>query len=210
LKKDLAGSGALGDIAAHILDLAHFLVGSVTEVVAMLETFIKERPLEASSAGLQAIGGQERGPVTVDDSAAFLARFENGATGVFEASRLAPGRRNHNSFEINGTLGSVRFNLERMNELEVYFVDDPAGLQGFRTINVTDAVHPYTGNWWPAGHIIGYEHTFVHVVKDLLDGIKIGKSPAPTFRDGYLAQAVLDAVERSAQSRQWEAPKPAD
>jgi predicted dehydrogenase len=212
LRKELAGTGALGDIAAHILDLAHYIVGPVKEVVGTLDTFIKERPLEVTSgggAGLQATASAERGPVTVDDSAGFLARFESGATGVFEVTRLAPGRRNFNSFEVNGSLGSIRFNLERMNELEVYFVDDPAGLQGFRTINVTDAVHPYTGNWWPAGHIIGYEHTFTHVVKDLMDGIKAGKSPAPTFRDGYNAQAVLDAVERSSQSRTWETPKQA-
>jgi predicted dehydrogenase len=211
LQKELAGSGALGDIGAHILDLAHFLVGPVTKVVATMETYITERPLEESDegAGLQATGGHERGPVTVDDAAAFLARFANGATGVFEATRLAPGRRNHNAFEINGSLGSVRFNLELMNELEVYFVEDPPGLQGFRTLNVTDAVHPYAESWWPAGHIIGYEHTFVHVVKDLLDGIKAGQTPAPTFRDGYFVQAVLDAVERSAESWAWETPKTA-
>ena len=210
LRKELAGTGALGDIAAHILDLAHFIVGPVVEVVGMMDTFVKERPVEVAStggAGLQAAGSAERGPVTVDDSAIFLARFESGATGTFEAARLAPGRRNFNSWEINGSLGTIRFNLERMNELEVYFVEDPAGLQGFRTINVTEGVHPYTAAWWPAGHIIGYEHTFVHVVKDLLDGIKTGQTPPPTFRDGYLAQAVLDAVERSVASRTWESPK---
>ena len=210
LQKDQAGTGALGDIAAHILDLAHFIVGPVVEVVGTMDTFIKERPKEAASTGgvgLQAAGSSERGPVTVDDSATFLARFENGATGTFEASRLAPGRRNFNSWEINGSLGSIRFNLERMNELEVYFVEDPAGLQGFRTINVTEGVHPYAGAWWPAGHIIGYEHTFVHAVKDLLDGIKAGQTPPPTFRDGYNCQAVLDAVARSVASRTWEAPR---
>jgi predicted dehydrogenase len=210
LRKELAGTGALGDIAAHITDLAHYVVGPIKEVVGTLDTFIKERPVEVAStggAGLQAAASAERGPVTVDDSAGFLARFANGATGVFEVTRLAPGRRNYNSFEVNGSLGSIRFNLEKMNELEVYFVEDEAGLQGFRSINVTDAVHPYTANWWPAGHIIGYEHTFTHVVKDLLEGIKTGTNPAPTFRDGYNAQAVLDAVERSSQSRTWEAPK---
>jgi predicted dehydrogenase len=210
LRKETAGSGALGDIGAHIVDLAHFLVGPITEVIGTLQTFIKERPLEVTSgggAGLEATGAAEKGPVTVDDSTTFLARFENGVTGTFEATRLAPGRRNYNSFEINGSNGSIVFNLERMNELQVYFADDPKGLQGFRTINVTDPVHPYAV-WWPAGHIIGYEHTFTHAVKDLLDGIKAGVSPAPTFEDGYRCQAVLDAVERSTVSGTWERPKP--
>jgi predicted dehydrogenase len=212
MQKELAGSGALGDIAAHILDLSHFLVGQVTEVIGTLDTFIKERPLEVQSgggSGLSATGSIERGPVTVDDATTFLARFENGATGTFEASRLAPGRRNYNAFEVNGSKGSISFNLERLNELQVYFTDDPTGLQGFRTINVTEPNHPYTGAWWPAGHIIGYEHTFVHAVKDLLDGINSGTNPAPTFEDGFRCQAVLDAVERSAKDRSWTTPRPA-
>ncbi len=211
LQKDLAGSGALGDIAAHILDLAHYLVGPVTEVVGTLNTFIKERPVETASgggAGLSAASGAERGPVTVDDSTTFLARFEGGATGTFEATRLAPGRRNHNAFEINGSKGSLTFNLERLNELEVFFADDPDGLQGFRTINVTEASHPYTAAWWPAGHIIGYEHTFTHAIYDLLTAIGAGNTPAPTFEDGYRCQAVLDAVERSAHERTWITPTP--
>jgi predicted dehydrogenase len=179
-------------------------------VVGTLDTFIKERPVETASgggAGLSAAAGTEMGQVTVDDATTFLARFASGATGTFEATRLAPGRRNHNSFEINGSNGSLVFDLERLNELEVFFADDPPGLQGFRTINVTDAEHPYAAAWWPAGHIIGYEHTFVHAVKDLLDGIKAGQTPPPTFEDGYRCQAVLDAVERSAQSRSWVAPQ---
>ncbi len=149
LKKELAGSGALGDIGAHIVDLAQFLLGPVSGVVGMMETFVKERPLEEASAGggLLASGGAETGEVTVDDAAAFLARFEGGAIGTFEATRFAAGRRNKNSFEINGSKGSIAFNLERMNELEVYLGDDDKGLQGFRTINVTEPVHPYTGNW---------------------------------------------------------------
>lgn len=211
LQKELAGSGALGDIAAHILDLAHFLIGPVTEVVGTLDTFVKERPKEAPSeggAGLSASGSTERGPVTVDDATTFLARFESGVTGTFEATRLAPGRRNHNAFEINGSKGSLSFNLERLNELEVYFVDDPSGRQGFRTINVTEADHPYAAAWWPAGHIIGYEHTFVHAIKDLMDGIKSGTTPAPSFEDGFRCQAVLDAVERSVQTRGWTSPVP--
>jgi predicted dehydrogenase len=201
-QREAAGSGALGDLGAHLVDLAHFLIGPITRVVGTAETFIKERPLEGS--------GVERGQVTVDDAATFLARFENGAIGTFEATRLAPGRKNRNSFEINGSKGSLVFDLERMNELEVYFVDDPADLQGFRTVMVTEPHHPYVGAWWPPGHIIGYEHTFVHTVKDLLDAIAAGKSPPPTFEDGYRCQAVLDAVERSLESGTWTEPARSD
>jgi predicted dehydrogenase len=198
-RREVAGSGALGDIGAHIIDLAHFLVGQIAEVVGTTETFIKARPLE---------GGGGTGEVTVDDAAAFLARFENGATGTFEATRLAPGRKNHNSFEINGTNGSLAFDLERMNELGVYFEDDAPDVKGFQTVLVTEPDHPYTAAWWPPGHIIGYEHTFVHTVKDLLDGIAAGKSPGPTFEDGYRCQAVLDAVERSVEGKTWTQPAP--
>jgi predicted dehydrogenase len=197
-RKEVAGSGALGDLGAHIVDLAQFLVGPIVEVVGTAETFIRERPLEP--------GGAERGEVTVDDAAAFLARFENGAMGTFEVTRLAPGRKNRNSFEINGSGGSLVFDLERMNELQVYFEQDPSEVRGFRTVIVTELDHPYVDAWWPPGHIIGYEHTFVHTVKDLLDGIAAGKSPPPTFEDGYRCQAVLDAVERSLASGTWTVP----
>ena len=209
LKKELAGSGALGDIGAHIVDLSQFLLGGISEVVGMMETFVRERPLEEASAGggLSASGGAETGEVTVDDAAAFLARFEGGAIGTFEATRFAAGRRNKNAFEINGSKGSVAFNLERMNELEVFFVDDEADVQGFRTVNVTEPDHPFAGAWWPPGHILGYEHTFVHTMKDLMDGIGTGTSPAPTFEDAYRVQAVLDAVERSAETREWTRPE---
>lgn len=209
LKKELAGSGALGDIAAHIVDLGQFLVGTITDVVGMMETFIKERPIESTGevgSGLSAMAGEERGEVTVDDAVSFLAHFDNGAMGSFNATRFAAGRRNANTFEINGSRGSIAFNLERMNELEVYLTDDEEGLQGFRTINVTEPSHPYTANWWPAGHIIGYEHTFTHAIKDLLDGIASGQNPHPDFEDGFRNQAVLDAVERSASVRQWATP----
>ena len=210
LKKELAGSGALGDIGAHITDLAMFLVGPIREVVGSMETFIKERPIEVEStggSGLSAQSGQEMGEVTVDDATSFLARFENGVMGTFDSTRLAGGRRNQNTFEINGSKGSVSFDLERMNELQVYFVDDEDGLQGFRTINVTEPVHPYMGAWWPAGHIIGWEHTFVHVVRDLMEGIATGQNPQPDFETGFRNQAVLDAVIRSAESGRWEQPK---
>jgi predicted dehydrogenase len=210
LRKEFAGSGALGDIAAHITDLGLYLIGPITDVVGTLSTFIKERPIATDSgggAGLVAAAGQETGEVTVDDSTTFLAQFASGATGTFEATRLAPGRRNFNSFEVNGSKGSIAFNLERMNELQVYFVDDPAGLQGFRTINVTEGVHPYTAAWWPAGHIIGYEHTFTHAIKDLLDGIHSGGNAGPSFEEGFAVQAVLDAVERSVAAHDWAQPE---
>ena len=209
LKKELAGSGALGDIAAHSVDLSRFLVGDITSVTGKLDTFIKQRPVEVTStggAGLEAAKGAEMGDVTVDDAARFLANFATGATGTFEVTRLAPGRRNHNTFEINGSKGTIVFDLERLNELEVYFVDDPAGEQGFRRILVTDGPHPYVGHWWPSGHIIGWEHTFVHAINDLMTGIKTGVNPAPSFADGFKCQAVLDAVERSSASGQWETP----
>jgi predicted dehydrogenase len=212
LRMEVAGSGALGDIAAHITDLGLYLVGPIAEVVGTLSTFIKERPVATESgggAGLVAAAGRELGEVTVDDATTFLARFASGATGTFEATRLAPGRRNYNSFEINGAKGSIVFNLERMNELQVFFEDDPAGLQGFRTINVTEGVHPYTANWWPAGHIIGYEHTFTHAVLDLLQGIGTGSNPGPSFEEGFAVQAVLDAVERSVASHNWATPEKA-
>lgn len=210
LKKELAGSGALGDIGAHITDLAMYLVGPIREVVGSMETYIKERPIEVEStggSGLTAQSGQEMGEVTVDDATSFLARFESGVMGTFDATRLAGGRRNQNTFEINGSKGSVSFDLERMNELQVYFADDEEGLQGFRTINVTEPVHPYMEAWWPAGHIIGWEHTFVHVVRDLMEGIATGQNPQPDFETGFRNQAVLDAVIRSAESGRWEQPQ---
>ena len=199
LQREKAGSGALGDIGAHVVDLAHHIIGPISRVVGSTETFIKERPLEES-------GGAETGRVTVDDAAMFLAHFKNGATGTFEATRLAAGRKNRNSFEINGSEGSLVFDLERMNELEVYFVEE-SETAGFRRVIVTEPDHPYAGAWWPPGHLIGYEHTFVHAVKDLLDGIAVGKNPSPSFEDGYRCQAVLDAVERSARSGNWTEPE---
>jgi predicted dehydrogenase len=200
LRKETGGAGPLADLGSHLVDLAHFLVGPITEVIGTAETFIKERPLEGTD-------GVEMGRVTVNDAAAFLVRFRCGAIGTFEATPLVPGRKAKESFEINGSKGSIVFDLERMNELQVYFVDDPPEASGFRTILITEPEHPYMEAWWPPGHIIGYEHTFVHTVKELLDGIGAGKSPAPTFEDGYRCQAVLDAVERSVESRQWTTPE---
>jgi predicted dehydrogenase len=207
LQKDLAGSGALGDIGAHIIDLARFLVGEIEEVNGLLKTFIKERPIPSETTGLSASASTERGEVTVDDAALALARFANGAIGTFEATRFATGRRNRNSFEINGSRGSIVFDLERLNELQFFSLDDPQESQGFRTILVTEPVHPYMSAWWPAGHIIGWEHTFTHGVLDLLQGIVDKKSPAPTFADGVQCQAILDAVERSSNGGGWVKPE---
>ena len=208
LQKDQAGAGALGDLGAHIVDLARMLLGEITDVTGLLTTFIKQRPvLAGTTGGLGAAGGQAMGAVTVDDAALFLAQFANGAVGSFEVTRFAKGRANYNSFEINGSKGSIVFNLERMNELNVLFDDDASDVKGFRTILVTDGgAHPYLSAWWPSGHIIGWEHTFTHGVYDLLNGIAAGQAPAPTFEDGVRCQAILDAVERSAGSRQWVAP----
>jgi predicted dehydrogenase len=204
LQKELAGSGTNGDINSHIIDLGRYLVGEFSEVSGMLHTFIKRRPLAgAISDKLGAEAKTETGEVTVDDAAAMLARFKNGALGVFEASRFAVGRKNHNRFEINGSNGSIAFNLERLNELEFYSKEDRAGEQGFRLIQVTEGVHPYTGQYWPVGHIIGYEHTFVNLVADAVTSIAKGKLPTPNFYDGVANQKVLDAVERSSETKQW-------
>ena len=205
LDKNIAGSGAHGDLGAHLIDLAHFLIGDMDEVVGMSETFIKERPLPSSMTGLSAKGDASapKGEVTVDDATLFLARFANGALGSFEATRFAPGHRCTNAFEINGSKGSVKFDFERMNELQVYFTDDAEDVQGFRRIMATDAAHAYMDAWWPAGHSIGYGQTFTHVIVELLNAIEEGRQPVPNFADGVKCQAVLEAVEKSVDERRW-------
>jgi predicted dehydrogenase len=195
LDKRKAGSGALGDIAAHSIDLARFLVGEIAEVAGDLKTFVKTRPLPDNP--------RKTGRVTVDDASTALVRFKSGAIGTIEASRLAAGRTNYNRFEINGSLGSIAFDLERMNELEVYFEKDQPLVRGFRRILVTDPGHPFFKAWWPAGHIIGYEHTFVHTVYDLLEAMADGKVPTPNFEDGVRNQRVLGAIEKAAATRRW-------
>ncbi len=200
LQKEEAGSGALGDIASHIVDLAQFITSqSVTGVSGLLETFVKNRPLVASTEGLRGTASTERGDVTVDDAALFIARMSGGAVATFEASRMAPGRRNGLRVEVNGSKGSLVFELERLNELQVYFTDDDAGVQGFRTVVVTEPEHPYIAAWWPAGHIIGWEHTFTHEAYDLLTAITSGTDPSPSFAEGLQVQLVLQAVEESSE-----------
>ena len=205
LDKKLAGAGALGDIGSHAIDLARYLNAEFKTVTGQMTTFIKERPLAGEDGGrLQAKAAGGTGKVTVDDDANFLARFVNGSVGVFESSRFCGGRRNYNTFQIYGSKGSVAFNLERMNELEFYNGTEPQAEQGYKTIGVTESVHPYVGAWWPSGHIIGYEHTFVHAVHDFLAALENDTMPSPNFTDGVKNQAVLDAVERSAKSGRWE------
>jgi len=205
LTREVAGSGSHGDLGAHLIDLAHFLIGDMTEVVGMSDTFVRERPLPASMTGLSATGSSDgaKGEVTVDDATLFLARFGNGALGSFEATRYASGHRCTNSFEINGSKGSVKFDFERMNELQVYFTDDDADVQGFRRVLATDPAHAYADAWWPPGHTIGYEHTFIHEVVELMEALRDNRSPVPSFHDGVRCQAVLEAVERSVAERRW-------
>jgi predicted dehydrogenase len=196
-QKDKAGSGALGDILSHSLDLGRYVLGAeVTEVAGALETYIKHRPLLDDP--------KKKGRVTVDDAALCLVRFANGALGSIEGTRLAPGRKNYNRFEVNGSKGSVAFNLERLNELEYYSSEDEGSVQGFHQILATDpAHHPYIKGWWPPGHVIGYEHTFVHTVYDFLEAVASGKRVRPDFEDGLRNQAVLEAIERAAHTRRW-------
>ncbi|WFB56324.1 Gfo/Idh/MocA family oxidoreductase [Paenibacillus sp. BR1-192] len=205
LQKEVAGSGSHGDLGAHLIDLAHYLVGDMQEVIGMSETFIKERPIASEMTGLSAKGseGGPMGQVTVDDATLFMTRFENGALGSFEATRFAAGHRSTNSFEINGSLGSVKFDFERMNELEVYFTTDDEDVQGFRRVLATDPVHDYMEAWWPPGHTIGFEHTFTHEFLELSNAISEGRQPGPNFADGVKCQAVLEAVDKSIEERRW-------
>lgn len=208
LDKKYAGSGALGDIAAHAADLAEFLIGEIESLTGQLTTFIKERPLVSGGGGAWGAKGQKgKGKVTVDDDANFLARFKNGAVGVFETSRFAGGRRNYNTFEIYGSKGSMAFNNERMNELEIYDRTEPSETQGFKNIIVTQPDHPYVDHWWPPGHIIGYEHAFVHGIADFLTAIEKNRLPEPNFHHGARNQSVLDSIERSSKSGKWEKVK---
>jgi predicted dehydrogenase len=199
LQKDKAGSGALGDIGAHIVDMAQYVLGDVlTGVSALTETFVKERPLAEAASGLSASSGSRRGVVTVDDAALFFGRFAGGAVASFEATRFAAGRKNSLRIEVNGSDGSLAFDMESMNELSFYDGGETADTAGFRRILVTEATHPYMTAWWPPGHIIGYEHSFTHEVRDLLVAIAAGDDPAPSFADGLQVQRVLAAVEASA------------
>jgi predicted dehydrogenase len=213
LDKSKSGSGSLGDIGAHSIDAAQWITGrNITGVSALLETFVKDRPVAGELVGLGGHGatGAEavRGPVTVDDAAIFSARFAgdgpgngNGAgpIGVFEATRFALGRKNAMRLELNGTTGSLAFDFEDMNALSFYDAADGSDA-GFRRIQVTEPEHPYTGNWWPTGHPIGYEHLFTHQAVDLINAIAAHQPPAPSFADALQVQKVLAAIESSAEA----------
>lgn len=205
LDSRVAGSGSHGDLNAHLIDLTRFLAGDFDEVVGCSETFIKQRPvLSATTEGLSAKSSPKKGKVTVDDATLFLARFKNGALGSFEATRFAAGRKNGEKIEINGSEGSLVFEFERMNELKFYSRKDPSHIQGFRTILVTEpGIHPYIDGYWPPGHIIGYEHTFINTIYDLLNDIADNRMPSPNFEDGLKCQKVLDAVMQSVKEKKW-------
>jgi predicted dehydrogenase len=205
LKKELAGSGPQGDLNSHSVDLARYLVGDIKKVACLTAHFIKERPLAdevASGTFSSRAKGTERGPVTVEDAAFMTVEFANGALGSFDATRFALGRKNYNYFEIYGSKGSLVFDLERMNELQFFSSEDPEYAQGFRTILATEQAHDYISAWWPPGHLIGYEHEFVHAVVDFLKAIDTGTKIQPNFYDGMKAMEVLDAGLRSAETGQ--------
>ncbi len=195
LDKSVAGSGALGDLGAHIIDLARFLVGEPKSVMGNVQTFVKERPLP---------DGSGRGTVDVDDAFTALFEFENGALGTLEASRFCQGRKNHEVLEINGEKGSIKFNLERMNELEVFWAgEEPNTTQGFHNVLVSEPHHPYWKNWWPQGHMIGWEHSFVHEFDHFFRAIVNNTAVDPygaTFVDGYRNAVICDAIQQSAAS----------
>ncbi|MBO3084883.1 Gfo/Idh/MocA family protein [Cellulomonas fengjieae] len=199
LDKQKAGSGALGDIGAHIVDLAQFVTGeAVTGVSAILETFVRERPVASEHSGLRGTAGAQTGPVTVDDAAIFLGRMSGGGLATFEATRFAWGRKNAIRLEINGSAGSLAFDFEDMNVLHFFDATQPAVEAGFRRIVVTEPEHPYIAAWWPAGHGLGYEHAFTHQAVDLVTAIAEHRQPVPSFADGLVVQRVLAAVEQSA------------
>ena len=204
LRAETAGYGAHGDLGSHSVDLARYLVGDITAVTGLMANFITERPLPGAGAATFTAGTGEStdsGPVTVDDASFFIAEFAGGALGSFEVSRFAPGRKNYNYFEIYGSEGSIAFNLERMNELQVFSRNDPAYAQGFRTVLATEGgQHDYIANWWPPGHIIGYEHEFHHAVVDFMKAIETGGTISPNFHDGLKEMEVLAAAVESARN----------
>jgi predicted dehydrogenase len=198
LQKGPAGSGALGDLGAHIIDLARFLIGDITDVSGLTKTFITERPLQEDP--------KKKGKVDVDDAFIALLKFQNGAIGSVEASRFGAGRKNFQRLEIHGTEGSINFNLERMNELELYERKDPPDTLGFKDISVTEAVHPYWDRWWPHGHQIGWEHTFIHEIYHLIDCITNNRDVSPlgaSFYDGWKTNLVMDAILDSVALSKW-------
>jgi predicted dehydrogenase len=201
LQKARAGSGALGDLGAHLVDLAQYLTGTlITEVSGTTATFVGERPLPQSTAG-----DRRTGPVSVDDAALFSAHFgpapaASSTLGTFEATRFAAGRKNALRIELNGELGSIAFDLERLNELEFHDHTADSLTAGFTKILATQPSHPYLSAWWPPGHVLGWDVTFSHEVADFVTAIAAGADPQPSFADGLQVQRVLAAVQESAVS----------
>jgi predicted dehydrogenase len=201
LDKKLAGAGALGDLGSHIVDAVQFVTGQqLTAVTGITRTFVPERPVLTGAAGDAAA---KRGTVTVDDAAVFLGTLSGGTLATFEATRMAAGRKNALRLEVSGSGGSVAFDIEDLNVLQYYRVDD-GPTAGFRRILVTEPEHPYLAAWWPPGHALGYEHAFSHQAADLVLAVSKAEQPQPSFEDGYQVQRVLDAVERSSESQRWE------
>ena len=196
LQSGVAGSGALGDIFSHIVDLARYLVGEFSEVCGMTETFVKQRPLEKNR--------RVKGKVTVDDAVTMIGHFKSGALASLEATRFATGRKNSLTLEVNGSAGSLFFDLEEMNRLKFFSTRDPKDREGFRDIIVTEPSHPYIDKWWPPGHILGYEHTFIHTIADFVQAVVDRKSAQPSFEDGLRNQRVLDGIRKSAQTKRTE------
>lgn len=205
LDKRVCGSGALGDLGAHVIDAARYLVGDMKRVTGMSTTFIKERPRLARSTGLTA-SADETGAkdiVDVDDATGFIAEFESGALGLFEATRFAQGHKNDMRIEVNGEKGSVKFEFERMNELMYFCADDEAGLQGWRLIQATEGIHPYMSHWWPTGHVIGFPETFCHQLYEFVQCVSQSRDCSPDFEDGVKCAQIMEAVELSIERRAW-------
>lgn len=208
LKKEVAGSGVLGDLNAHSIDMARFLTGlEITEVSGITNTFIKERPLPLAASGLSGKAGKEKGEVTVDDASLGMLRFNNGALGSIEATRFATGRKSLWQIEVYGSRGAIQFELTQNNLLQYFSLDDPLEVQGFRTILVTEAdVHDFIKYWWPPGHMLGWEHhhshTIFHFVNCIAKNLPVDPLGA-TFADGLKCQLVLEALERSGKERRW-------
>jgi len=200
LKQETASAGPLWDLGSHSVDLAQFLVGDISSVMAVNKTFINERPLPGKGAATFTAGKSEsdgKGIVTVDDASFMVAEFDNGVLGSFDNTRFAGGRKNMHSFEIYGSKGSLCFNFERMNELQYFTRNDDPNNQGFRNILVTEPTHPYAGAWWAPGHAIGYEHLFVHAMADFLNALEEKKNVEPNMEDGKKIMRVLDAAKKS-------------
>lgn len=204
LRKEAAGYGSHGDLGAHVIDIARFLIGEIDEVCCMQQTFIDERPKPKFEDGLVAVAGREMGKVNVDDASAFLVKFKDKKTmGYIEVTRYGTGHKNQNRIEVNGSKGALIFDMEKMNELEFYSTSDKEHIQGYRRIQVGEGSHPYMSNWWPAGHIIGYGDTFINQTYDFISAIRENKKVKPDFRDGYICQKILDTGQKSADEKKW-------